>query len=406
MYLCASGERVMKDFHSCQKCDKFNSIKNILALRYDFNTDYSERQTHLIESYKKTSRLGLESSICNVMDRFVKTYRPKRVSVALSGGIDSVLMTMLFHKRYPEIKLTGITGTFNKKEDDIKFARSFCRENNMDHVTVYLDNFMESLPKQISIIGEPKINYYWYDIVKEARNHSRYLLTGDGGDELFAGYVFRYKKFNSTISGTSREAVLKYLDCHQRDWVPDQKNIFGSKVIPFDWSNIVRHLEKYFEVPQMLDNVLNADFHGKLLHDIIPAYEKIYHYTETVNIAPMLDPLIVSVSRSIPTHEKFDGTIGKIPLRGILEKHKQRTLTDKFGFAPDWKLFWKRHGKQYVKDYVLNGHLVKEKILNESWVAKHLETNDIRYMTRLLHVMSFEIYHRIKNNLLNKDESI
>ena len=61
--------------------------------------------------------------------------------------------------------------------------------------------------------------------------YSNNFFSGDGGDELFGGYTFRYKKFLELTNenSTTEEKIVSYLNCHERDWVPDQELIFGDQ---------------------------------------------------------------------------------------------------------------------------------------------------------------------------------
>ena len=59
---------------------------------------------------------------------------------------------------------------------------------------------------------------------------------------------FRYKKFLSLTNknSTSLEKVKAYLECHERDRVPDQHDIFTKKS-NFSWNLIYDQLIPYFD---------------------------------------------------------------------------------------------------------------------------------------------------------------
>ena len=57
------------------------------------------------------------------------------------------------------------------------------------------------------------------------------------------------------------------LGCHERDQVPDQVNMFDSK-LQFDWEQIYYLLRTHFYNDLApLDQVLMADYYGKLMYD-------------------------------------------------------------------------------------------------------------------------------------------
>lgn len=161
---------------------------------------------------------------------------------------------------------------------------------------IVVENPLRDLVEMISIVKEPRWNIYQYYFIKEAKSTSNVLFTGDGGDESFAGYTFRYKKFLSSVTSktTPLERIQVYLQCHERDWVADQEKMFG-KDLKFSWLSIYEIFEKYFNnTLEPLDQLLCADYNGKLVHDFVPTNEKFFKHFDIKGKAPLLDDEIVN----------------------------------------------------------------------------------------------------------------
>ena len=117
------------------------------------------------------------------------------VVISLSSGIDSTLITAILRKEFPQLNIESISVTFADSIDESPAAKKISEKFETNHHILYLDNFLHELPKAISIVKQPFWDLHWYYVVKKAKSLSNLLLSGDGGDELFGGYTFRYQKF-------------------------------------------------------------------------------------------------------------------------------------------------------------------------------------------------------------------
>ncbi|MGI0073196.1 MAG: asparagine synthase-related protein [Nitrosotalea sp.] len=342
-----------------------------------------------------------------ITENFKKTidFKTKRVSIALSAGIDSTLMLALLRKAFPDITIDAISIKFAESIDESTQAQKIADKFNANHRVVFIENYLKDLPQAISIIEFPFWDLHWYHVVKEAKSKSEFLVSGDGGDELFGGYTFRYQKFLSLINEKSSplEKIKAYLSCHERDWVPDQENLFGNK-LSFSWNDIYSILKPYFENQlQPIAQVFLADFNGKLLFNWTPLYSKLHQHFKITSVSPLLTTTLISYATHLDYSLKYDekNNIGKILLRKILQKYipENSISTSKQGFSVDTLNLWKSHGKKLCKYYLDDGRIIKEGLINKEWVSMHfnkLESmNDIRYVNKFLGLLALEIWFRL-----------
>ncbi len=381
------------------------SIGNILTLRYNPTSQSRLQKIEYANFFPKSDENKVtitENLLKKSISDSINKLSPNRITLALSSGIDSVLILTLIRELFPELKITCISAGFEENGEEVNIAREISRNQNCDFKELHLENFLNNLPMQISIIGEPKWHYYWYFLAQEAKKSSSILFTGDGGDELFGGYVFRYEKFLNTVHEKSDwiEKTKAYLNCHNRDWVEDQNQMFDTK-LEFSWDEIYQNFKKYFDndLP-LLEQVFFADYNGKLMHDWIPAHDKIHSHFGITNITPILDEKIIKLSCNITPEKKYNikTNQGKLILRKILQNKNIQIENSKKGFSPNLIQFWKNYGSELVNTYLNNSSISNEKYISNSWIlsaTQKANALDIRYINKLLSVLSFEIWYRL-----------
>ena len=380
-------------------------IKEILSLRYcpslDSNQDKFVSRDFLPEekfNYLKYIENSISSEIKNKVT-------DNHISVALSGGVDSTLVTALLRKTKPDVKIDAISLKFADSVDETKSAENIANTLNVNHHIISIENFLEYLPKAISIIKMPFWDTHWYHMVKVSSKFSTSLVSGDGGDELFGGYTFRYQKFLSNFNSnmTPLDRVKLYLECHERDWVPDQNDLFDSTA-NFSWDNIYSKIMPYFDNSlSPLDQVFLADINGKLLHNWIPVNTSFHDFFNLKPITPILSKELMIYAPHLKNSIKYDQekNIGKIPLRKILSQHISNELItpNKQGFSVNTINLWNSHGREICDYYLDNARIIKDKWINQEWVKKHrkkLDENlDVRYVNKFLGLLAFEIWYRI-----------
>ena len=381
------------------------SIRNTLTIRYDI-TKKSNTKPVTVQDFKESfsdpNGYATEKLLNN---SFKKIKKFNNFSISLSGGIDSSLCLALLRNNYPKAKITAISGVFENAYDESTHAKKLAEKFDAEFYPIDMESIYTKMPEIVYIAKRPRWNTYNHLIAKEAKKFSKILVTGDGGDELFGGYTFRYKKFLDLIkpNDTWKTKTIKYLECHNRDWVPDQEFLFGTN-IKFNWDQIYNYFKPYFKNKlEPIKQVLLADFNGKLLHDFIPTGDAIASYYNIDRFSPFLDNEVQSFGLGLSIKSKYNHTTnqGKIVLRQINKRLKVKFMRAKRGFSPSLIFDWQKFGKEIFMEYAFEkkSNIYTKKIINRDWVIHALELiendGDIRYLNRITSILALEIWYRI-----------
>lgn len=110
----------------------------------------------------------------------------------LSGGIDSSIVVALMAQGSTEPVRTFTVGFAEKRYDERRYARAIAERYGTRHEEVVLEpNAADVLERLVRAFDEPlgdEAALPTYLICEQARRHVTVALTGDGGDESFAGY--------------------------------------------------------------------------------------------------------------------------------------------------------------------------------------------------------------------------
>lgn len=160
----------------------------------------------------------------------------------LSGGIDSSVIVALASKHKPDLHTFSIGFADEKFFDETHYANLVAKHYKTNHTVFSLTNndLLSHVNSVLDSLDEPFADSSALNVnilSKETRKHATVALSGDGADELLAGYN-KHAAFNRIIN---------------RGW---QENLIGSlspvfKLLPQSrnstWGNRIRQLNRFAE---------------------------------------------------------------------------------------------------------------------------------------------------------------
>ena len=383
-----------------------SSVVDILTLRYDLSISPNlpkKLWSDFVTNEEKLNLNFIENIISKNIKENIEKLNTKKICIALSGGVDSTLILASIRKIFPDLDIEAISIKFANSVDETPNAAKIAQKFQANHHIVYLENYLSELPSAISKVQLPFWDLHWYYVAKKSSTLSNTLASGDGGDEIFSGYTFRYEKFLSltTEKSTPLEKVKAYLECHERDRVDDQELIFGKKS-EFSWNRVYQKLLPHFDNSlSRLEQVFLADYNGKLLYNFNPINSRIAENFKIKILAPLLDQDLISYGLKIPTKFKYDenSNIGKLPLRSLLARNDAESLIskEKLGFNVNTINLWKTFGHRICKEFFDNSRIIKDGWINDEWIKKYIDNSElgIKYVNKFLGLLAFEIWYRI-----------
>ena len=139
------------------------------------------------------------------------------IGVLLSGGMDSSVMAALMAKHTPEPIHTYSIGFEDASFNELPYARIVARHFNTLHreVTITPQKVRDLLPNYLTYIDEPYGDgsaIPTYLVCQLAKEEVTVVLSGEGGDEAFAGYetysAYQVSKWFKQIPRWVRQGVM------------------------------------------------------------------------------------------------------------------------------------------------------------------------------------------------------
>jgi asparagine synthase (glutamine-hydrolysing) len=351
-----------------------------------------------------------EKSYCEELDALLQTTVKQHLisdvplGVFLSGGVDSSSIVALMRQVSSQPIQTFSIGFAEQSYDELAYARTVAEAFQTDHhELVVKPQMVDLLPDLVRSFDEPfadstAIPVYW--VSKLAREHVTVALSGEGGDEVFAGYetysaykiASLYQRLPKLLATKMIPAMIERLPVSHNRVSFDYKAksfVRGALLPPAEghyWWKVIfteeakealyaggrngfadplrlyRQVYERCSAPDVLSRIQHIDTKIWLPDSILVKADRMSMANSLEARVPFLDHRVVEFAATLPSHLKLRGlTNKKYILKRTMSRYlpKQVLQGRKRGFNVPIPVWLGRELRDFVHD-VLNPRRVKE----------------------------------------------
>jgi asparagine synthase (glutamine-hydrolysing) len=231
------------------------------------------------------------------------------VGVLLSGGVDSSLIVGLLAEAGQQHLKTfsiGFEAAHGEAGDEFKYSDVIARHFETDHTKIMIPtaNMLEALPDAIAAMSEPMVSYDnvgFFLLSREVAKHVKVVQSGQGADEVFAGYHWYPKLESSNDIVTDYKALFFDRDRERRNQhLGDAWTIENDEPARFVEAHISR---SGAETP--LDRALRIDTTVMLVDDPVKRVDNMTMAWGLEARVPFLDHELVELAARVPPELKL-----------------------------------------------------------------------------------------------------
>lgn len=434
-------QRLPAGHYAVWQQDKLN-IQPYWTLRFQIDPSVSDAQwcERLDEALTESVRIRLRSDV--------------PLGVFLSGGLDS--SAVVAYSSLSGLKpLQTFTIGFDRAEwDESSDAARIARHYETEHHLLRLsesdmrESFESTLLKIMYFCDEPfgdASALPTYHVSRLAKQHVTVTLSGDGGDELFAGYsnyrgmlfAEKYRKhvpyligrhlLPSSIRSISRllpgslgyqglrfakvfqDSALPVLQAYRDkvsiwtaselrellspDWLP-QVEYLGDQFLPTELDRIFQQSDR-----DLISRLTEIDIRSYMLDDILVKVDRMSMAHSLEVRSPLLDHHVVELAAQMPTRMKIRGGRGKYVLRQILkDKLPPSALRKgKQGFSVPLRDWFRGDLAGMVNDYLGPTGYLPTDIFNPKIVGRVLrehQNGTVDHSRKIWLLLAYAAWHR------------
>ena len=340
----------------------------------------------------------------------------------LSGGIDSSVVVALASRHTSQLNTFSIGYRDNPFFDETSYAQLVAKKYNTNHTVFSLtnDDFLDHIDDVLNYIDEPFADSSAipvYILSQQTRKHVTVALSGDGGDEVFAGYnkhqaewrmrqksllnnlvragaplwralpQSRNNKFGNIIRQLDRFAEGARLDVKDRYWrwagfLTQQQaaslltDKTRSAVNKSCYDKQRQAILSDLNGGEAIEDFLQTDMKLVLAGDMLVKVDMMSMANSLEVRSPFLDHEVVDFAFSLPTSYKLDGNMKKKIVQDAFRKYLPEELYNrpKKEFEIPLLDWFQQQLRSRITDEWLNNDFIKDQGLFDLKAVKDLKS--------------------------------
>jgi asparagine synthase (glutamine-hydrolysing) len=286
----------------------------------------------------------------------------------LSGGMDSASLVAVATRRIPRLmtftggfdlrSVNGLELVFDEREDAETVASTFRTEHY--EMVMHAGDMWWVLPELVWHLEDLRVGmcYQNHYIARLASKFVKVALAGTGGDELFAGYPWRYRGLEDLSGSDVAERLYGYWsrlvpeEDHAAFFAAPGVAAAAAERVPWQaFSSVMARADGLDPVSQALYFEAKTFLHGLL---VVEDRVSMAHSLEVR--VPFLDDELVDVARRIPSRLKHANEGGKRILRRAMAGLLPEQIIDKRkqGFSPPDASWYRGRTMEQIRSLLLD----------------------------------------------------
>jgi len=356
----------------------------------------------------------------------------------LSGGLDSSSVVAFMSRMMSEpVKTFSVGYRDDPESSELEYARVVAKAFGTEHHEFILDSgdFFDSLDLLLEHMEEPVVEsaaVALHQLSKLAREHVTVILSGEGGDEILAGYpLYRIMPKVDRL-----HALARLLPRSLRRWAGER--IIGSEKMLKYWDWIGMPLAKRYwgisndVTASIKKRMYAADFHARVGDSVGEYFEALFGTLEQssglrrmtyVDLktwlpddlllkadkmtmacslelrVPLLDHHLLEFATALPDRWRRNGSQGKYVLKKVMERYLPHEIVHrpKKGFPVPIAVWFRGPLFERVRDILLDGRTLSRGYFRPEYLRRVLERHRAGaedLSRRIFSLLALELWHR------------